>query len=118
MTILLTILIIIVCLLLCVTVLIQNSKGGGLAEGMGSVTQVAGVKASSEIEKITWGLIITLVVLCLISTINVTSSTNSEEVKRGAVQEYIDENGAITPDVDVNSLPSPSASDINPAPQQ
>jgi len=61
-----TILIIIVCVLLTLVVLVQNSKGGGLASGFVSSNQIMGVQKTSDfIEKLTWGLALTLVVLCL-----------------------------------------------------
>jgi len=64
--------IIIVSLALIGIVLIQNAKGGGLASNVGVSTQMfGGVKKQPElIEKITWGLVIALFVLCLISGVN------------------------------------------------
>jgi preprotein translocase subunit SecG len=62
----LTVLIIIVCVLLVLVVLVQNPKGGGLSSGFTGAGQVMGVKKTSEfIEKLTWGLISALVILCL-----------------------------------------------------
>jgi preprotein translocase subunit SecG len=50
-------------------VLIQNSKGGGLASGFSSSNQIVGVKRTTDfLEKGTWVLAISLLVLCLIST--------------------------------------------------
>ncbi|REJ85029.1 MAG: preprotein translocase subunit SecG [Bacteroidetes bacterium] len=61
-----SILIILVCVLLVLVVLIQNPKGGGIASGIIGANQVMGVKKTSDfIEKLTWGLAISLVVLCL-----------------------------------------------------
>ncbi|MCQ2273860.1 MAG: preprotein translocase subunit SecG [Bacteroidales bacterium] len=63
------ILILIVCLFLACVVLVQNSKGGGLAANFGGANQVMGVRRTTEtIEKITWGLAIALVVLSLFAT--------------------------------------------------
>jgi len=63
---LLTILIIIASLILILVVLVQNSKGGGLSSQFSSSNQVMGVKKTTElIEKITWGLVIAIFVLCL-----------------------------------------------------
>jgi protein translocase SecG subunit len=60
----LTVLIILVCILLIIVVLIQNSKGGGIASNFAASNQVMGVQKTTEvIEKITWGLAISLVVL-------------------------------------------------------
>jgi len=63
------ILIIIVALLLVLVVLAQNSKGGGISSSVGLSNQVMGVQRSTEsVEKITWILVSTLAVLCVLST--------------------------------------------------
>lgn len=64
MYLLLTILIVIAALLMCFIVLIQNSKGGGLASGFSSSNQIMGVRKTTDfLEKTTWGLAIAMVVL-------------------------------------------------------
>jgi preprotein translocase subunit SecG len=66
---LIVILILIVCIALALAVLVQNSKGGGLAANFSAPNQVLGVRKTTEtIEKITWGLAIALVVLSLAAT--------------------------------------------------
>jgi preprotein translocase subunit SecG len=61
-----TILIILTCILLVLVVLVQNPKGGGISTGIIGSNQVMGVKKTTDfIEKLTWGLALTLVVLCL-----------------------------------------------------
>lgn len=66
------ILILIVCVLLALVVLVQNSKGGGLAANFSAPTQVMGVRQSADfIEKATWWLAGILVVLCLAATISI-----------------------------------------------
>jgi len=87
-----TILIIIVCILLILVVLVQNSKGGGLASGFAGSNQVMGVKKTSDfIEKLTWGLALSLVVLCLFASF---SLPNKETRVAGSLmQEKIDEAG-------------------------
>ena len=63
---LIVILILIACLFLAVAVLIQNSKGGGLAANFSAPNQIMGVRKTTEtIEKITWGLAIAVAVLSL-----------------------------------------------------
>ncbi|GAB3338238.1 hypothetical protein GCM10027429_23220 [Marivirga atlantica] len=65
-------LIILVAILLVLVVLAQNSKGGGLSSQFGGsgASQIVGVKRTGDIlEKITWVLAISLVVLCLSSSI-------------------------------------------------
>lgn len=62
-------LIILVCVLLVFIVLVQNSKGGGLSSSFASSNQVMGVRKTADfLEKATWTLAATLVVLCLISS--------------------------------------------------
>ncbi len=55
-------------LLICV-VLVQNSKGGGLLSGIGGANQIAGVQKTTDfIEKLTWSLWGSLVVLSVLAT--------------------------------------------------
>lgn len=72
----LTIIIALVCILLMVVVLIQNPKGGGIDPTLGgSANQMLGAARSTDfIEKLTWGLAITLFVLCIITALIVTNS--------------------------------------------
>jgi preprotein translocase subunit SecG len=63
----LSVLVIIVCVLLVLVILVQNSKGGGIQSQFGAATQIMGVKRGTEfIEKATWGLAITLIVLSVL----------------------------------------------------
>ena len=63
----LSILIITVCVLLILVVLVQNSKGGGLASNFSSNNQVMGVRRTSDVlEKATWGFAIALFVFSLL----------------------------------------------------
>ncbi|MBE6292127.1 MAG: preprotein translocase subunit SecG [Bacteroidales bacterium] len=58
----------IVAVLMCLIVLIQNSKGGGLASSFASSNQIMGVRKTTDfLEKATWGLAITIAVLCIFS---------------------------------------------------
>ncbi len=61
-----SILILICAVLLVLIVLVQNSKGGGLASGFSSSNQVLGVRKTTDfLEKATWTLAIALAVLCV-----------------------------------------------------
>ena len=67
-----SILILIVCLLLILVVLVQNSKGGGLSSSFGQGNQVMGVrKTAGFLEKATWTLAISLLVLCLVASFTI-----------------------------------------------
>lgn len=62
----LVILIIIASIALGFVVLIQDSKGGGLASNFAGSNQIMGVRKTTDlIEKVTWGLAIAILVLCL-----------------------------------------------------
>ncbi len=63
-----SILIIFVSVLLVLVVLVQNSKGGGLASNFSGSNQVMGVRKTTDfVEKATWTLISTLFVLSFVA---------------------------------------------------
>jgi len=63
-----TILIVILSVLLSLFVLVQNSKGGGLSAGFSSSNQIMGVRKTTDfVEKMTWGLVIAVVVLSVLA---------------------------------------------------
>jgi preprotein translocase subunit SecG len=67
--ILVSVLILITCVLLILIVLVQNSKGGGLASNFASNNQIMGVRKTTDfLEKSTWTLAIVLLALTLTST--------------------------------------------------
>jgi len=72
MTTLLNILIAITSLLLMLVILIQNPKGGGIDStfgGQGANQMFGAARSTDFIEKLTWGLGITLFALCIITAI-------------------------------------------------
>ena len=59
-------LIVFVAVLMCGIVLIQNSKGGGLASSFASSNQIMGVRKTTDfLEKATWTLAIAIAVLSI-----------------------------------------------------
>lgn len=63
-----SVLIFIVCILLVLIVLVQNSKGGGLASNFSSSNKFMGVRKTADfLEKATWTLAVALLVLSLAS---------------------------------------------------
>ncbi len=63
---LLIILIVIAAVLMIGIVLIQESKGGGLASNFSSYNQIGGVRKTTDfIEKTTWGLAVAMVVISI-----------------------------------------------------
>lgn len=74
----LTVLIIIAAILLVIVVLLQNGKGEGMASNFVAGNQTFGVRQTADIlEKITWGLVIAIVVLSVVSTFT-TGNANTE----------------------------------------
>ncbi|MFW6370279.1 MAG: preprotein translocase subunit SecG, partial [Bacteroidota bacterium] len=64
----LSVLIIIAAIFLILIVLVQNSKGGGLAANFQSSNQIMGVRRTADfLEKATWTLATVLVVLSVLS---------------------------------------------------
>lgn len=79
------ILILIVSIVLALVVLVQNSKGGGLAANFSAPNQFMGVRKTTDfLEKLTWGLAIALVVLSLIATMTIHSGKKNS-VQKNAV---------------------------------
>ena len=75
-----SILIILVCILLVLVILVQNSKGGGIQSQFGADTQIMGVKRGTEfIEKATWGLAITLILLSVLMSPQGSGVVNEED---------------------------------------
>ena len=65
---LITILIVAVCIFLTLIVLVQNSKGGGLAANFSASNQIMGVRKTADfLEKATWTLAGSLVFLCILA---------------------------------------------------
>ena len=65
----LSIIIVIASILLTLVVLLQNSKGGGLAANFASGNRTFGERQTADIlEKATWTLAATIIVLCIVAT--------------------------------------------------
>jgi preprotein translocase subunit SecG len=76
----LSILIVLVCILLVLVILVQNSKGGGIQSQFGAATQIMGVKRGTEfIEKATWGLAFTMILLSILMSPQGSGIVSSEE---------------------------------------
>ncbi len=73
-------LIVIVSVLLTIVVLVQNSKGGGLASNFSGSNQIMGVRKTTDVlEKMTWTLASILIVLSILSVAFVNNSTQTTE---------------------------------------
>ncbi|MDB5120830.1 MAG: preprotein translocase, SecG subunit [Sphingobacteriales bacterium] len=66
---------IVVCVLLGLMILIQNPKGGGLSSGFSGSNNIMGVQRTGDfLEKGTWVLAITLMVLALLINLTIPKS--------------------------------------------
>ncbi|UCG28987.1 MAG: preprotein translocase subunit SecG [Bacteroidales bacterium] len=101
-----SILVLMACILLILIVLVQNSKGGGLAANFSSSTQVMGVRKTADfLEKATWTLAISLLVLSLLASATI---PRGDETNRSLIEDQID--NAIDPTAVPNlptALPEP-----------
>jgi preprotein translocase subunit SecG len=68
----LVILAIVICVLLGLIILIQNPKGGGLSSGFSGSNNIMGVQRTGDfLEKGTWALAISLMVIALLINITI-----------------------------------------------
>ena len=75
----LVILMVVAAILMCFIVLIQNSKGGGLASGFSSSNEILGVRKTTDVlEKLTWGLAV-FMVIASIATAYVMPSASQQD---------------------------------------
>lgn len=99
---LIIVLVILASILMVGIVLIQESKGGGLASSFASSNQIMGVRKTTDfLEKATWSLAAAMVVLSIISAAFVTKTT---------VEEAPINIAAPAPSTDASNVPSFPAS--------
>jgi preprotein translocase subunit SecG len=78
------ILIVIAAVLMIGIVLIQESKGGGLASNFSSYNQIGGVRKTTDfIEKTTWGLAAAMVIISVACAYVAPQATTSNSVMEG-----------------------------------
>ena len=86
-------LIIVAALLLCFVVMIQNSKGGGLAAGFASSNQIMGVRKTTDfLEKATWTIAALMVVFSIFSAHALSSEKASEQETENTYNIQSDDN--------------------------
>jgi preprotein translocase subunit SecG len=85
------VLILITSVLLTLVVLVQNSKGGGLASNFAGSSQVMGVRQTADfLEKATWTLSIVLMALSLFAVIAIPNQASNAVIDT-ELREQIDE---------------------------
>jgi preprotein translocase subunit SecG len=93
MAIILEIITIIACILLILVVLVQDSKGGGLSSSFGASNQILGVRKTTDfLERATWILAISLLVLSLASAYFSNSSGTSAGTTTNSVTKSASDN--------------------------
>lgn len=93
-----SVLVIIACVLQVMIVLVQNSKGGGLASNFTSAGQSMGVRKTADfLEKSTWTLAAAILLLCLVATAS---------IPRGEVQQESVIKTSIERAQDPNNIPT------------
>ena len=90
-----SVLILIASILLILIVLIQNSKGGGLASGFSSSNQIMGVRKTTDfLEKATWGLIGFVVLLSIVITAFL---PRHEQANQSEIRQQVNEANTVDP---------------------
>ena len=98
-----SILVLMACILLILIVLVQNSKGGGLAANFTGSTQVMGVRKTADfLEKATWTLAASLLFFSLLASATIPRGNDTD---RSIIEEQID--NAIDPST-IPNLPTAS----------
>jgi preprotein translocase subunit SecG len=96
-----SVLILITCVLIGLIVLVQNSKGGGLASNFASSNQIMGVRKTADfLERATWTLAVVLLFLSLVSVFAI--PRNNQE---GALKTELSTENAAAP---VNAAKAPA----------
>ena len=82
------VLIVLASILMIFIVLIQESKGGGLASNFSSSNSIMGVRKTTDVvEKLTWGLAIAMVIISVACAYVAPQATGDSSVMEGATQE-------------------------------
>lgn len=89
----LTVLIVIASILLVIVVLLQNSKGEGMASNFVTANQTLGVRQTADIlEKVSWGLVTFILVVSIITSFTASGSSSSDidvtnQIEQSATQQ-------------------------------
>lgn len=107
---LLVIIMVIVAILIIGIVLIQESKGGGLASNFSSGNQVLGVRKTTDIvEKATWSLAAILVIISIACAYVAPKASSDQSVFEGATPQTEKTNPVTTPKFGADANPQSDA---------
>lgn len=101
----------IIAILLILIVLVQNSKGGGLAGEFGgsSASQMFGVKKTTDLlEQITWGLAGAMAILALVSHIFIGSPEEQSGINSVNVEKAATKSLPVAPPTAPATAPAPA----------
>lgn len=106
------ILALLVCVLLTLIVLVQESKGGGLASNFAGNNQFMGVRKTADfLEKSTWTLAIALLVLSLFSAVVIPRGARTQKAENLTSEVLKQQQEAAKKAVDYT--PAPGAENMN-----
>jgi preprotein translocase subunit SecG len=90
--ILISVIIIIACIIQVMIVLVQNSKGGGLAANFTSAGQSMGIRKTADfLEKSTWTLAAAILILCVVATATIPRGSTTERSRiENQIQNAVD----------------------------
>ncbi|MDD2293367.1 MAG: preprotein translocase subunit SecG [Bacteroidales bacterium] len=100
-----SIIIVIASILLTLVVLVQNSKGGGLAANFAAGNQTLGVRQTADfLEKLTWGLAIAVLALCIVATFVVPGRQSHKSQVKEKIEQTAPTSGQ--PEFPANTIPA------------
>jgi len=93
-----SVLVIVACFLQILIVLVQNSKGGGLAANFTSAGQSMGIRKTADfLEKSTWTLAAAILILCVVATATIPRGTAGVKSRiENQIQNAVDPNAIPT----------------------
>jgi preprotein translocase subunit SecG len=116
-----SVLVIIACILQVMIVLVQNSKGGGLAANFTSAGQSMGIRKTADfLEKATWTLAGSILLLCVVATATIPRGATTERSRiENSIQNAVDPNAVPTlPTAVPNEPPATTSQEGQQQPQQ
>lgn len=100
---------VIIAIAMILIVLIQESKGGGLASSFAASNQIMGVRKTTDIvEKLTWGFAVGMVVLSILSAYVAPKATQSGSVIENAATQQAPVGSKTLPGFGASQAPVPS----------
>jgi len=90
------IIIVIASILLTLVVLVQNSKGGGLAANFAAGNQTLGVRQTADfLEKTTWTLALSILLCCVLATAFISTGGSSKQSELQQRLENVQTGGSV-----------------------